>query len=124
MDRKNVLLFLIGGLVVAAGLAFFVSPLASGSPDGLNRVAIDKGIDSTEQPHAVGDGPLAGYEVKGVGGRGLSKGLSGVIGVGITFGSGMILFGFLRLSRARREAREGSGPQGARDRTPTTAPGP
>jgi hypothetical protein len=77
MDRKNVLLFLIGGLIVALGLAFFVSPFASTSPDGLNKVAIDKGFDSTQKQHSLGDSPLAGYEVRGVEDRSLSKGLSG-----------------------------------------------
>ena len=38
-DRKNLVLFLVGGLLVTLGLAFFVSPLASSSPDGLEKVA-------------------------------------------------------------------------------------
>lgn len=100
MDRKNLLLFVIGGLIVALGLAFFVSPYASKAPDGLNRVAIDKGFASA-QP-SPGDAPLAGYGVKGVEDQKLSKGLAGVIGVVVTFGIAMILFGFLRTMRARR----------------------
>ncbi len=39
--------------------------------------------------------PLAGYEVKGVDDAKLSKGLSGLIGVTLTFGIGMIVFGLL-----------------------------
>ena len=66
MDRKNLCLFVVGGLIVALGLAFFVSPLASSSPDGLNKVAIDKGFSDTQKDHALADGPLAGYGVKGV----------------------------------------------------------
>ena len=38
MERRNLLLFVIGGLIVTLGLAFFVSPLASSSPDGLEKV--------------------------------------------------------------------------------------
>lgn len=109
MDRKNLRLFIAGGLIVAAGLAFFVSPYASGSPDGLNRVAIDEGFADQEQEHATAEGPLAGYSVDGVDDEGLSTGLAGIIGVAITFGVGMILFGGLRTLRARR-----SGPQAAR----------
>lgn len=109
MDRKSLMLFIVGGLIVAFGLAFFLSPYASGSPDGLNRVAIDKGFADREQEHATADGPLAGYAVRGVDDESLSTGLSGIIGVAITFGVGMILFGSLRRIRARR-----TGPQTAR----------
>jgi hypothetical protein len=102
MDRKNAWLFLIGGLIVTLGLAFFVSPLASGSPDGLERVAIDEGFAGTAEEHALADGPLADYGVEGVQDEGLSTGLAGIIGVAITFGVGMIVFGLLRAVRARR----------------------
>ncbi|GIU98698.1 MAG: hypothetical protein KatS3mg014_0314 [Actinomycetota bacterium] len=102
MDRKGFALFLVGGLLVALGLAFFVSPYASSSPDGLNRVAIDEGFAETEREHPLGDTPLAGYAVKGVEDQRLSTGLSGVIGVIVTFGAAMILFGLLRTMRARR----------------------
>ena len=103
MDRKSLTLFLVGGLIVALGLAFFVSPFASSSPDGLNRVAIDEGFSDTEQDHALADAPLADYGVEGVEDEGLATGLAGVIGVAVTFGAGMILFGLLRTVRARRE---------------------
>jgi len=107
MDRKNLVLFVVGGLIVTLGLAFFVSPLASTSPDGLNRVAIDKGFSDTEKDHALGDAPLAGYGVKGVDDDRLSTGLAGIIGVATTFGLGMVLFGLLRTVRARRAAQAG-----------------
>jgi hypothetical protein len=102
MDRRSLALFLAGGLIVALGLAFFVSPYASSSPDGLERVAIDKGFAETARDHALAEGPLADYQVRGVGDERLATGLSGVIGVAITFGVGMILFGALRTVRARR----------------------
>jgi cobalt/nickel transport protein len=102
MDRKNLMLFVVGGLIVALGLAFFVTPLASTSPDGLQKVASDQGFADTERDHAVDDGPLAGYGVRGVEDDSLSTGLAGVIGVAVTFGLGMILFGLLRSARARR----------------------
>ena len=103
MDRKSLLLFVAGGLIVVIGLAFFVSPVASSSPDGLEKVSIDQGFADTAEEHALADGPLAGYGVEGVDDEGLSTGLSGVIGVAITFGAGMILFGLLRTLRARRD---------------------
>jgi hypothetical protein len=98
--------FIAGGLIVALALAFFVSPSASGEPDGLNKVAIDKGFDSTQKDHSLDDGPLAGYGVKGVDDQRVSKGLAGAIGVAVTFGLAMILFGLLRWSRERRRRNE------------------
>jgi hypothetical protein len=109
MDRANLKLFVVGGLIVALGLAFFVRPYASSSPDGLEKVSIDEGFSETAEDHALADSPLADYAVEGVDDEGLSTGLAGIIGVVITFGVGMILFGALRVMRARR-----SGPQTAR----------
>ena len=102
MDRRNLVLFVAGGLIVALALAFFVGPLASGSPDGLERVAIEQGFAETADPHAVADGPLADYAVRGVEDEGLSTGIAGVIGVVVTFGLSMVLFALLRTLRARR----------------------
>lgn len=109
MDRKSLTLFIVGGLIVALGLAFFVSPRASGSPDGLEKVSIDEGFADTAEEHALADGPLADYGVDGVDDESLSTGLAGIIGVAITFGIGMILFGLLRTIRARRRPDEMGG---------------
>lgn len=112
MDRKRKSLWLVigGGLIVALGLAFFVSPFASSSPDGLNKVAIDQGFADQEQEHALADSPLAGYGVKGVEDERLSTGLSGIIGVAITFGIGMLVFGLLVRFRSKEPDADGSSP--------------
>lgn len=102
MDRKNLTLFIVGGLLLALGLAFFVSPYASSSPDGLEKVSIDKGFSGTAEDHPLADSPLADYAVKGVDDEKLSTGLAGIVGVAITFGLGMMVFGALRAIRARR----------------------
>ncbi len=108
MSRRDLKLFLAGGLLLAIALALFVSPFASSAPDGLNRVAIDQGFAEAEREHPLAESPLAGYEVEGVGSERLSTGLSGLIGVLVTFGAGMVLFGALRAVRARRtEGRAG-----------------
>jgi hypothetical protein len=96
--------FLIGGLVVAAVLAGIVSSQASSEPDGLNRVAIDEGFADEEQPHALEDGPTAGYRVSGVDDEGLSTGLAGVIGVVVTFAVAAGLFLLLRRRAPTAEA--------------------
>ena len=96
--------FVVVGLVVTAALAFFVSPHASSSPDGLNKVAIDEGFDRTEQPHALADAPTAGYAVRGVDDDGLSTGLAGLIGVAATFAVAAGLLLVVRRARGRSEA--------------------
>ena len=99
--RANLKLFLIGGLLVAAGLGLFVSPFSSDSPDGLSRVAIDKGFDDTAEEHAFDGSPVANYAVKGVADEGIGKSLSGLIGVLITFGVATFLFGAFRAMRGK-----------------------
>lgn len=96
--------FVVVGLVVTAALAFFVSPHASSSPDGLNKVAIDEGFDRTEQSHALADAPTAGYAVRGVDDDGLSTGLAGLIGVAATFAVAAGLLLVVRRARGRSEA--------------------
>jgi len=80
------------GLLVALVLAGFVSFYASGDPDGLNRVAADKGFSGTEAAHRAEDSPLAGYETQGVGNGRLSGGLAGVVGsvVVLTVAGGIV----------------------------------
>jgi putative Mn2+ efflux pump MntP len=109
---SNLRLFIAGGLLVAIGLAMLVSGFASGSPDGLNKVAEDHGFAANAKEHLFENGPLAGYAVKGVNGDRLSTGISGLIGVLVTFGVGLALFALLRAVRS-----------GGHDRSqPTRAP--
>lgn len=89
----------ITGLVTSLVLAGFVSFYASANPDGLEKVAQDKGIDSKTEKHASDGSPLAGYGVKDVGDARLSGGLAGVIGVGVTVVAGSGIFWVLRRRR-------------------------
>ncbi|MEU9083170.1 energy-coupling factor ABC transporter permease [Streptomyces sp. NPDC048357] len=87
------------GLVTALVLAGFVSYYASASPDGLEKVAADKGIDEKVEDHAAADSPLADYGVKNVDDARLSGGLAGVIGVGVTVVAGTGIFWAVRRRR-------------------------
>lgn len=89
----------ITGLVTSLVLAGFVSFYASANPDGLEKVAHDKGIDTKTEKHASDGSPLAGYGVKDVGDARLSGGLAGVIGVGVTVVAGSGIFWVLRRRR-------------------------
>ncbi|MEV6987989.1 energy-coupling factor ABC transporter permease [Streptomyces sp. NPDC093228] len=90
----------ITGLVTSLVLAGFVSFYASASPDGLEKVAADHGIDGTARQHASADSPLADYGVKDVDDARLSGGLAGVIGVGVTVAAGSAVFWAVRRRRA------------------------
>lgn len=92
------------GVLVAAVLAGIVGYYASSSPDGLERVARDKGIDAKEESHPLGDSPLAGYGVKGVENERASVGLAGLAGVGVVLVAGTGLFWALRRRPAKQKA--------------------
>ena len=102
--RTGMALFAVGAVVVALLLAAFVSPFASTAPDGLNKVAIDKGFDRHAEESAVAGSPLAGYAVKDVQNEKVSKGLSGIAGVGITLLIAGAVFGGLWFVARRRSA--------------------
>ncbi|MER7824407.1 cobalt/nickel transport system permease protein [Streptomyces sp. CG 926] len=89
----------VTGLVTALVLAGFVSFYASASPDGLEKVAADKGIDEKVEEHASANSPLADYGVKDVDDARLSGGLAGVIGVGVTVVAGTGIFWAVRRRR-------------------------
>ncbi|WP_031098557.1 energy-coupling factor ABC transporter permease [Streptomyces sp. NRRL S-15] len=87
------------GLAAALVLAGFVSFYASANPDGLEKVAADKGIDEKVQEHGAAGSPLADYGVKDVENARISGGLAGVIGVGATVAVGSGVFWAVRRRR-------------------------
>ncbi|MFJ9118185.1 energy-coupling factor ABC transporter permease [Streptomyces sp. NPDC102394] len=89
----------ITGLATSLVLAGFVSFYASSSPDGLEKVAHDEGIDQKARRHHSADSPLADYGVKDVEDARLSGGLAGVIGVGVTVVAGSAVFWVVRRRR-------------------------
>jgi PDGLE domain len=78
--------FIGAALAVAALLAVFVSPWASSSPDGLEKVASDKGFlkKAEENVPAWKDSPMKDYAVPGVNSKKTSTAVSGLVGVVIT----------------------------------------
>ena len=102
-------LFVVTGLLVAFLLAGVVSSFASASPDGLDSTTL-KGctvnaageitggtcMAQKEQEHQLADSPLADYGIRGIDNPYLSTGLSGVLGVALTFAVGGGLFWLVR----------------------------
>lgn len=110
-DRRGTRPVLIGILIAALICAGAISFYASTQPDGLNKVAADRGFDVTVRDHALDNSPLAGYATSGVQDARLSKGLSGVLGVGIT-----LLIGTGVFYLVRRRPQGGSPPGAAPER--------
>ncbi|WP_432039001.1 energy-coupling factor ABC transporter permease [Streptomyces cucumeris] len=96
----------LAGLAAALLCAGVVSFYASASPDGLEKVAADKGIDKKTEDHATKDSPLADYGVKDITDTRLSGGLAGVIGVGATLAVGTGVFVVVRRRRSAAEPAE------------------
>jgi len=74
----------VAGLVVALLIAFFLSPLASAAPDGLEHVAEELGAAAVGPPPTFV--PWADYEVGGLDGIWLATSLAGVIGAAVACG--------------------------------------
>jgi cobalt/nickel transport system permease protein len=86
--RPSVRAFVATGFLVAVLLALLIAPHASSSPDGLMKVAADKGLDS-----AVSGQPTKGALA------GLSTGVAGLIGVIVVF---CVAFGVSKIARVSR----------------------
>jgi cobalt/nickel transport protein len=88
--------FWLGGLVLTLLLAGVLSFYASGSPDGLERVAEEFGFSQTAKDTAAAASPLSDYSVRGLDNDRAAVGLAGVFGVLITGGIAGGLFMVLR----------------------------
>ncbi|KAA0930649.1 energy-coupling factor ABC transporter permease [Streptomyces apricus] len=112
------------GLAASLVLAGFVSFYASANPDGLEKVAADKGIDAKAEDHAAADSPLADYGVEGLDNARMSGGLAGVIGVGVTVVAGTGIFWTVRRRRTPETPSSGASPSGTSpSETSSVAPG-
>ena len=111
--KKNVrenkgLWILVGvGLVVALLLGVFVAPWASSSPDGLEKVAEDKGFlkKAEEEKPTWTHSPMKDYAFPGVKSEKASTGISGLLGVLITLAAAVAV-GLLALGLSRFHKRK------------------
>ncbi len=92
MTRSRYLGLLIAGVAIALVVTLF-SPFASGDPDGLERVAEDKGFleRAEDAPYEI----LPDYTIPGIEDERVSTVLAGVVGVlivaALTYGVGLLL---------------------------------
>lgn len=100
--RLSLARFVVAGVGVAVLVAALLSPFASSSPDGLERVALDQGFAENAKTTPVEASPLAGYGLAGIGSDPVATAVAGVVGVAVTFAVG---YGIVRLRRRRKVAR-------------------
>lgn len=89
------------GLLVALLLSGVVSFYASGSPDGLEWVAVQADFAQAADDHAAGFAPLADYQLASVTDPRLSGGLAGVIGTLLVLAIGLGVMWALRRRPSR-----------------------
>ncbi|MEW5920970.1 MAG: PDGLE domain-containing protein [Bacillota bacterium] len=87
------------GLCIALIVAALVSPFASPEPDGLERVAEDKGF--LEEGFSYLNSPIPDYLFPGIENEGLATSTAGLVGTLLTFGF-MLGLGKLVIFRNKR----------------------
>lgn len=117
--------FVAAGLLIALLLAGVMSNFASSHPDGLDS-SLREGctFDANDnitggdcpakqaREHELSDGPLADYGIRGFDNAYLSTGLSGVIGVLLTFALGGGVFWLVRRRGAAKDGTTGGAATG------------
>jgi hypothetical protein len=81
-------LFAILALALAIGLATAVSPYASSSPDGLEKVAGESAFEHRARTH---ESPVPDYAVPGIENAPIATGLAGFAGTLVVFGVGSVV---------------------------------
>ncbi len=84
------------GVVAALLLAIFISPFASRSPDGLERVAEDQEFLEKGEGRPAVSAPLPDYVVPGVKNESVAASLAGALGVVVVFAAGYGLASLLK----------------------------
>jgi cobalt/nickel transport protein len=93
---------ILGGLLLALGLALFLSPFASKAPDGLERVAEDQGFLARAEGKEVFSSPIPDYAIPGLKNEALATALAGLAGTLVAFGLALLVGYGLITRRARK----------------------
>jgi len=98
MSRKEIII----GLIIALIVAFFLSPLSSSWPDGLERVAHDHGFMVKGEQGSVFKSPIPDYIFPGLKNEKMATAISGLLGTLVIFGIG---YGLACLFKKRRDCK-------------------
>jgi hypothetical protein len=97
MRRTSTRILVVVALAVAVGLGSAVSPYASSSPDGLEKVAGEKQFLDRGELHSIqDDSPIPGYAFPGIDDARVATGVAGFIGTLAVFALGYGLAYVLR----------------------------
>jgi cobalt/nickel transport protein len=100
---KSLWAFTLGGALLALALAAFLSPFASTAPDGLEKVAGDKGfLEKGEGPPYWLWALIPDYVIPGIRNASLATSLAGLLGTLLVLGMG---YGLARLVKSRQTRR-------------------
>ena len=103
MKRISLELFVVLALALAVGLAVGLSPYASASPDGLERVAEEQGfLESGRLAPIQEDAPIPDYAFPGIENQRLATGTAGFVGTLAVF---LTAYGTANVLRRRRGVR-------------------
>jgi hypothetical protein len=103
MSGRSSAALVVVGLLVTLVLAGVVSSWASDSPDGLEKVAAETGMDAeAREPGA--DAAFSDYRADGLADERWAKAVAGIAGVGVTFA---VFGGLTWVLRRRRPAPAG-----------------
>jgi len=101
--KNRKLWFILAVLAASIAVAGLLSPLASRSPDGLERVAADKGfIEKGEGGSVWKWTPIPDYELPGIKNGSISTASAGIIGTLAVFGGAYGIARVLKRKRTRR----------------------
>lgn len=89
---------ILTGLLISIALAIFLSPFASKSPDGLERVAEDKNFLHMAEGTKIFNALIPDYVFPGIKHEGLATAFSGLLGTLITFG---LVYGLGRILKRK-----------------------
>jgi cobalt/nickel transport system permease protein len=103
--RGRIWAWILGALGVAFALAVFISPFASSSPDGLEKVAADKGFEEAAATQPAWDfAPIPDYVFPGIESAGVATAVAGAVGTVLLFV--LVLFIGRAIGRRRAGPRE------------------
>jgi cobalt/nickel transport protein len=104
MDKKFWLLFLLAAVL----LALIVSPFVSSWPDGLERVAGNKGFIGKGEVKPAVRSPIPYYLMPGIKNEKVAVAIAGVVGTFLVFGVGCGLASLL--GRSKRHKKDNAPP--------------
>jgi cobalt/nickel transport protein len=95
MQKKEIVIWLLIALIIGGIISWF----ASSSPDGLERIAEDKGFLEKGEVEPAWKAPFADYLVPKIPSEKLATSLAGIFGTLIVFGLTYLLAGRLEKRR-------------------------